>query len=125
MLAVQLMNPTAAAAAELVRNALGSAQNDGRYATVPKPSSVNMVMSIRFECGRKNHAINATAAMSWGSAKCQRRSPVRSELEPSSNIPISPAPKIGTANQVTFKTLQLVNRWSMVGSQNQNAYPPV
>src|ERR1700674_923752 len=30
MLAVQLMKPTAAAAAELLRNALGSAQNDGR-----------------------------------------------------------------------------------------------
>ena len=30
MLAVQLMNPTAAAAAELVRNAEGSAQNDGK-----------------------------------------------------------------------------------------------
>src|SRR5439155_18852532 len=37
MLAVQLMKPTAAAAAELVRNEDGSAQNDGRYATVPKP----------------------------------------------------------------------------------------
>jgi hypothetical protein len=30
MLAVQLMKPTAAAAAELLRNAEGSAQNDGR-----------------------------------------------------------------------------------------------
>ena len=30
MLAVQLMKPTAAAAAELVRNEDGSAQNDGR-----------------------------------------------------------------------------------------------
>ena len=30
MLAVQLMKPTAAAAAELLRNALGSAQNDGK-----------------------------------------------------------------------------------------------
>ena len=30
ILAMQLMNPTAAAAAELVRNAEGSAQNDGR-----------------------------------------------------------------------------------------------
>src|ERR1700682_2522516 len=64
MLAVQLMKPTAAAAAELVRNDDGSAQNDGKYATVPKPSSVNTVTSSRFECGIKNHAINASAAVS-------------------------------------------------------------
>ena len=60
MLAVQLMKPTAAAAAELVRNEDGSAQNDGRYATVPKPMSVNTTMSSAIECGAKNHALNAT-----------------------------------------------------------------
>ena len=48
ILAVQLMNPTAAAAAELVRNDEGSAQNDGRYATVPNPISVSPTMSRAF-----------------------------------------------------------------------------
>src|SRR6202049_3313764 len=56
MLAVQLMNPTAAAAAELARNALGSAQNDGRYAVVPNPISVNTTTSSAIECGARNHA---------------------------------------------------------------------
>ena len=88
MLAVQLMNPTAAAAAEALRNADGSAQNDGRYETVPKPISVNTTMSSAFECGRKNHALSASAAVNCGMAKCQRRSRVRSEFQPSSSIPI-------------------------------------
>ncbi len=43
MLAVQLMKPTAAAAAELVKNALGSAQNDGRYAMVPNATNVKTI----------------------------------------------------------------------------------
>src|SRR5437764_13544667 len=45
MLAVQLMKPIAAAAAELERNELGSAQNEGRYAVVPNPIKVNTTMS--------------------------------------------------------------------------------
>ena len=64
MLAVQLMKPTAAAAAELVRNAEGNAQNDGRYATVQKPTSVNTAIRSTFECGMKNHTPNASAAVS-------------------------------------------------------------
>src|SRR5438445_780424 len=91
MLAVQLMKPTAAAPAELVRNAEGNAQNDGRYATVPNPTSVNAMMSSAFECGARNHALNATAAVNCGMAKCQRRSRVRSEFQPRNNIPMSPA----------------------------------
>src|SRR6202040_1583586 len=63
MLAVQLMNPTAAAAAELVRNAEGNAQNDGKYATVPKPTSVNTAISTTFEWGTKNHTPRASAAV--------------------------------------------------------------
>src|SRR5947209_7265011 len=74
MLAVQLMNPTAAAAAERVRNAEGNAQNDGRYATVPKPTSANTTIRSAFECGVRNHAISASAAVNCGMAKCQRRS---------------------------------------------------
>src|SRR5437660_923777 len=77
MLAVQLMNPTAAAAAELVRNAEGNAQNDGRYAVVPNPISVNTTMSNAFECGARNHALSASAAVNCGMAKCQRRSRAR------------------------------------------------
>src|SRR6267143_3656131 len=91
MLAVQLMNPTAAAAAELVRNPEGNAQNDGRYAVVPNPISVNTTMSNAFECGAKNHALSATAAVNCGMAKCQRRSRVRSEFQPSTSIPMRPA----------------------------------
>src|SRR5262245_53337197 len=91
MLAVQLMNPTAAAAAELVRNAEGKTQNDGRYATVPKPMTVNTVTRSALECGRKNQLASATAAVSWGMAKCHRRSPVRSEFQPKRSIPINPA----------------------------------
>jgi hypothetical protein len=64
MLAVQLMKPTAAAAAELVRNDDGSAQKDGKYAIVPKPSTVNTARSSTFECGIKNHALSASAAVS-------------------------------------------------------------
>ena len=64
MLAVQLMNPTAAAAAELVRNAEGKAQKDGRYATVPKPTSEKTAMSSTFECGMKNQTASASAAVS-------------------------------------------------------------
>src|ERR1043166_12562 len=125
MLAVQLMKPTAAAAAELVRNAEGSAQNEGRYATVPKPSSVKSVTRTAFVCGRKNHATSASAAINCGIAKCQRRSPLRSELQPNNSIPTSPEPKISKANQLTRRTVQPVNRCSIVGSQNQKAYPPV
>src|SRR4051812_4643315 len=121
MLAVQLMNPTAAAAAERVRKAEGSAQKDGREATVPKPRTVKIETSSVFECGRKNHAPSASAAVSCGIAKCQRRSPIRSELQPSHSIPMRPAPKISGPNQLTFTTLQPVKRCSMVGSQNQNA----
>src|SRR5215472_14706373 len=91
MLAVQLMKPTAAAAAELVRNEDGSAQKDGRYATVPKPISVNTTISTLIECGARNHAPNASAAVNCGTAKCQRRSRVRSEFQPSSSIPMRPA----------------------------------
>src|SRR5438045_7224023 len=80
MLAVQLMKPTAAAAAELVRNADGNAQNAGRYDTVPKPMSVKTKISIAFECGRKNHVASPTAAVNCGAAKCQRRSRLRSEF---------------------------------------------
>src|SRR5438105_7551307 len=72
MLAVQLMNPTAAAAAELVRNAEGSAQNEGRYATVPNPTSVNTTMSNAFECEKSNQTLSASAAVNCGIAKCQR-----------------------------------------------------
>src|SRR5437016_3281357 len=61
MLAVQLMKPTAAAAAELERNELGSAQNEGRYAVVPKPIKVNTTMSSAFECGARSHAPSASA----------------------------------------------------------------
>ena len=64
MLAMQLMNPTAAAAAELVRNAEGNAQNEGKYATVPKPIRLKTTMSSTFECGMKNHAPSASAAVS-------------------------------------------------------------
>ena len=49
MLAVQLIKPTAAAAAEAVRNAEGIAQNDGRYAIVPNTTSENNTMSRVFE----------------------------------------------------------------------------
>src|SRR3954466_1406077 len=69
MLAVQLINPTAAAAAELLRNAEGNAQNEGRYATVPNPASVNTVMSSAFECGTKNQTPKASAAVNCGMAK--------------------------------------------------------
>ena len=91
MLAVQLMKPTAAAAAELVRSEEGSAQNDGRYAVVPKPMSENTTTSTTFECGRKNQAASAAAPVSCGTAKCQRRSRVRSEFQPSNSIPMRPA----------------------------------
>src|SRR5207237_9253670 len=90
MLAVQLMKPTAAAPAELVRNAEGNAQNDGRYATVPNPTSVSATMSSAFECGARSHALNATAAVNCGMAKCQRRWEVRSGLQPRKNIPEDP-----------------------------------
>src|SRR5436190_21649922 len=70
MLAVQLMNPTAAAAAELDRNAEGNAQNDGKYAMVPNTTTVNTITSTMFECGKTNQEPKATAAVSWGIAKC-------------------------------------------------------
>src|ERR1017187_5581815 len=91
MLAVQLMKPTAVAAAEFARNEVGRAQNDGRYAVVPNPISVNTTMSGAFECGARNHALSASAAVNCGMAKCQRRSRVRSEFQPSRSIPIRPA----------------------------------
>src|SRR6476646_1037287 len=121
MLATQLMKPTAAAAAERVRNAEGRAQNAGRYATVPNPSSAKTPTRSAFECGTKNHAQSVTAAVNCGITKCQRRSPVRSELEPNHNIPTSAATTINDPNQLTRRTLQPVKRWSIVGSQNQKA----
>src|ERR1051325_2172387 len=91
MLAVQLIKPTAVAAAALLRNADGNAQNAGKYETVPKPISVKTKISIAFECGRKNQAASPRAAVNCGAAKCQRRSRLRSEVAPSTNIPINPA----------------------------------
>src|ERR1043166_3538901 len=121
MLATQLMNPIAAAAAELVRNAEGNAQNEGRYAVVPNPIKVNTRTSHAFECGTTNHAPSAKAAINWGRAKCQRRSCVRSEFQPRTSIPTKPAPKINDPIQLTCRTLHPVKRWSKVGSQNQKA----
>src|ERR1700724_3595685 len=122
MLAVQLMNPTAAAAAELVKNALGSAQNDGRYAMVPNATNVKTMTKITALCGRKNQAPSAIALVNWGIAKCQRRSRVRSELHPSASIPISPAINgIAPTQPIRWISVQPVNRWSIVGNQNQNA----
>src|SRR5205809_716541 len=119
MLAVQLMKPTAAAAAELVRNADGNAQNAGRYDTVPKPISVNTKINTAFECGRKNHAASPSAAVNCGTAKCQRRSRLRSELQPSTSIPRSPAMNGIAPIQPTCTSLQPVMRLSSVGIQNQ------
>src|SRR5207237_10036230 len=90
MLAVQLMKPIAAAAAELVRNADGSAQNAGKYETVPKPISVNTPMSNALECGKTNHIVRPSAAVDCGTSQCQRRSRLRSELQPSTRLPRSP-----------------------------------
>src|SRR6266403_3121548 len=118
MLAVQLMKPTAAAAAELVTKADGSAQNAGRYETVPKPMSVNTKIRIAFECGRKNHAARPSAAVNWGAAKCQRRSRVRSEVAPSTNIPINPAINGIAPIQPMLESLHPVMRLSNVGIQN-------
>jgi hypothetical protein len=53
------MKPTAAAAAELVRNEDGSAQNDGRYATVPKPISVNTTISSELTNGVSQQILTA------------------------------------------------------------------
>src|SRR6202045_3237816 len=91
MLAVQLIKPTAAAAAELVKNALGSAQNDGRYAMVPNATNVKTMTKSTALCVRQNQAPSAIALVNCGIAKCQRRSRVRSELHPSASIPINPA----------------------------------
>src|SRR5205085_6706442 len=103
----------------------GSDQNAGRNATVPNPSNVKIATRTALECGRKNQAVRANAPVICGITKCQRRSPDRSELQPMINIPKNPAPNITGANQLTFATLQPVKRWSIVGSQNQNAYPPL
>src|SRR5205823_12298397 len=119
MLAVQLMKPTAAAAAELVRNADGNAQNAGRYETVPKPMSVNTRINSAFECGKKNHAASPSAAVNCGAAKCHRRSRVRSEFHPSNNIPINPAMNGIAPIQPTRRSLHPVMRLRSVGIQNQ------
>src|ERR1700720_2139223 len=122
MLAVQLINPTAAAAAELVKNALGSAQNDGRYAMVPNATNVKTVTNSTVLCDRKNQAPSATALVNCGIAKCQRRSRVRSELHPSTSMPISPAMNgIAPTQPIRWTSVQPVNRCSIVGNQNQNA----
>src|SRR5580700_10070749 len=119
MLAVQLMKPTAAAAAEAERNALGSAQNDERKAMVPKAISENTIKSNTFECGKRTHAPSPSAAVNCGTAKCQRRSRVRSEFQPSNSIPIKPMVNGIAPIQATCSTLQSVNRCSIVGIQNQ------
>src|SRR5438045_889090 len=119
MLAVQLMKPTAAAAAELVRNADGNAQNAGRYDTVPKPMSVNTKMRSAFECGKRNHAASPSAAVNCGTAKCHRRSRMRSEFHPSTNIPINPAINGIAPTQPMRTSLHAVMRLSKVGIQNQ------
>src|SRR4030095_2642678 len=126
MLAVLLMNPTAAAAAEALKNAEGTAQNAGKEATVPNPTSVNSATSNRFECGNASNAINATAAVNCGAAKCQRRSRVRSELQPSANIPTSPPINgIAPIHPICATSVHPVSRCSIVGIQNPNAEPPV
>ena len=122
MLAVQLIKPIAAAAAELVRNALGNAQNDGRYAIVPNATKVKTTINNTALCGRKNQAPSAIALVNCGIAKCQRRSRVRSELHPSASMPISPAMNgIAPTQPIRWTSVQPVNRCSMVGNQNQNA----
>ena len=115
------MNPTAAAAAELDRNAEGNAQNAGRYEIVPNTTKVNIVTSSAFDCGRTNHRPSARAAVNCGIAKCQRRSPERSELHQSNSIPTKPAVNGIEPIQPTRSILQPVNRWSIVGIQNQMA----
>src|SRR3954471_20599586 len=110
MLATQLMNPTAAAAADLVRNADGKDQNDGREAIVPNAIRLNTTTSNAFECGRINQVPSATAAVNCGIAKCHRRSPVRSELQPNTSIPIRPAPNTTTPIQLTWRTVHPLNR---------------
>src|SRR6266436_4728762 len=122
MLAVQLMNPTAAAAAELARNALGSAQNDGRYAMVPNATNVKTVTNSTALCGSKNQMPRAIALVNWGIAKCQRRSRNRSELHPSTSMLISPAMNgMEPTQPIRCTSVQPVNRCSIVGNQNQNA----
>src|SRR5690349_14588980 len=119
MLAVQLMKPTAAAAADLVRNAEGNAQNAGKYDTVPNPISVNARMSSVFERGKINHRLKPSAAVSWGTAKCQRRSRVRSEFHPTTSMPINPAMNGIAPISATHSVLHPVSRFRIVGSQNQ------
>src|SRR5207248_2895886 len=122
ILAVQLMNPTAAAAAELVSSELGRAQNDGKYAVVPNPTRLNTIKSNAFECGKKNHAPNANAAVNCGIAKCHRRSCVRSELQPTSSIPIRPGTKgMAAIHPMRWMSVQPERRWSICGNQSQNA----
>src|SRR4051812_6491874 len=116
MLAVQLMNPMAAAAAALFRNAEGNAQKAGRYAQVPAATIAKTKMRSALECGNTNQAPSATAAANCGIAKCQRRSLVRSEFQPTNSIATKAAPKMSAPNQLTRETLHAVNRCSIVGS---------
>src|SRR5438445_4637318 len=119
MLAVQLIKPTAAAAAELVRNVNGSDNNAGKYETDPNPISVNTLYSNTLECGKANHIVRPSAAVNCGTAKCQRRSRLRSELQPITSMPSSPAMNGIAPIQPTCTSLHPVMRLSSVGIQNQ------
>src|ERR1700738_307380 len=116
------MNPTAAAAAALVRNSEGSVKKAGKYATVPVPIMAHNTTSRPFECGSKNHAPSAAAAASCGTAKCHRRSPKQSDLHPATSNPtVAAANGIAPTQPIKCTSVQPVSRCRIVGNQNQNA----
>src|SRR5258708_34859973 len=82
----QLISPMDADAVVQPSRAEGSAQKEGRRALMPIEASVNMVIMKTSPAPPRCAAHNEMPATKKGMAQCQRRSPVRSELQPTSSI---------------------------------------
>ncbi len=84
------MNAMPAASALPVRNRPGKVQNAPRVDMSPMAAMVNAIMLGTGECTNAL-AANPAAPMKLGNATCQNRSPVRSELAPTTTMAMAAA----------------------------------
>src|SRR5438093_13383596 len=86
----ELMSPIEAAAADSLKNAVGSAQKLGRYASAPAATKQKLKTASTVFSPAATLSPSAVPATSIGTAVCQRRSRVRSDDQPTRSIATSP-----------------------------------
>src|SRR5216110_4107688 len=113
----ELIRPIAAAAADSVRNAVGSGQKPGKYPSAPAATMQKAATTSHgFPPARTTSRYPAVPSI-IALAACQRRSPVRSDDQPNVSIPHNPARCGIIATIVTFRSLQPDAPLRIVGSQ--------